>query len=1137
MHIFTIAHIRVALCLLVVLVLITVFKQSGQTKTTSAASTIIVNSISDNANSTDGLCTLREAITAANANTASGVVTGECQPGTDTTADIIDMISLNGTIVLGSALPEIASPMTFAGPGQNKLTVSGNNSFRVFNITSQLGLVSFSSLTVAFGRADSDWGGGILNQQGADVLVTDSTIRQNSAQLGGGIAQRSVSAFTIRNSTITGNSATFGGGCYNSIGSLLIYDSTLNDQVFQTGVGGAIYNGSILYLINSTIHRNIAAGPGGGIFNGPTASAYVAQSTFNFNISEDVGGGIYNEFGGTVRLLNNIISRNGAHNGLDLWGPFVSLGHNLVSDLVGSSGLSLGTNNANGDLTGETSAPLFALLGPLQNNGGITKTQALLPGSLGIDAGDNCAIQSGDCPGGLSLALTTDQRGVSRQINQVVDMGAFESRPFTILFTSGTAQIRRVNELFDPLIVTVSSPAGDPIMGGQVTFVSPASGPSATLGTSTRSNVNIEANGQASFRPTANGIAGGPYEVVARLEGTNNTVTFNLTNLKGETTTVVTSSVNPSDLNQPVTFTAAVSALGSPTGTIQFKIDGANVGTPLTLSSGVAQLTLSSLAVGIHTVTADYTGDANFNASSGTLAGEQTVKPQPSLSINDVSVLEGDAGFKLVVFQISLSAPSNLAVSVQYSTTNGTATSPVDYQATNGSTVFSPGQTIKTFSVTVTGDVDVELDETFTVTLSNPTSAALARAQGTGTIQNDDVAGGFFKFSQPNYTINETAGLVTVTVIRTNNTTQPVSVEYSTSDIGASNNCGMINGIASPRCDFTAASGTLFFAANEVSKTFNVLLNPDSYVEGRELFEVSLANPTNGSVLINPKATVTLTDTAITPPNNLIDDATVFVRQHYHDFLNREPDSSGLTFWANEITSCGVNPTCIEVKRINVSAAFFLSIEFQQTGYFVERAYKASYGAGTGQSTIGGLHELAVPVIRLNEFLTDTQEISRGVVVGSALWQVVLENNKQAFVKAFVQLPRFVSDYPTSLSPMEFVDKLFSNAGVVPSTEERQSAIAEFGSVTTTTDVEARSRTLKRIVENSAFQQKELNSAFVLMQYFGYLRRNPNDPPDANHTGYDFWMSKLNSFNGNFLDAEMVKAFISSIEYRQRFAP
>jgi hypothetical protein len=123
------------------------------------------------------------------------------------------------------------------------------------------------------------------------------------------------------------------------------------------------------------------------------------------------------------------------------------------------------------------------------------------------------------------------------------------------------------------------------------------------------------------------------------------------------------------------------------------------------------------------------------------------------------------------------------------------------------------------------------------------------------------------------------------------------------------------------------------------------------------------------------------------------------------------------------------------------------------------------------------------------------------------------------------------------MTPAQFVDKLYLNAGVTPSASERTAAINEFGTASTTGDAAARARVLRRVTDNSTFRQQEFNKAFVLTQYFGYLRRNPNDAPDSDFAGYNFWLSKLNQFNGNFINAEMVKAFISSTEYRQRFGP
>jgi hypothetical protein len=331
--------------------------------------------------------------------------------------------------------------------------------------------------------------------------------------------------------------------------------------------------------------------------------------------------------------------------------------------------------------------------------------------------------------------------------------------------------------------------------------------------------------------------------------------------------------------------------------------------------------------------------------------------------------------------------------------------------------------------------------------------------------------------------------------------------------------------------------GTLKFAAGETSKTISILLVNDSYLEGPETFNVTLSNPTGASLGSTSAATVTINDNDTSTGQNPIDQAGFFVTEHYYDFLNRLPDTDGLAFWTNEITSCGNDQTCIGLKRINVSAAYFLSIEFQQTGYLVERMYKAAYGSGGGASTLGGAHQLAVPVVRFNEFLPDTQEIGQGVVVNVGNWQQQLENNKQAFALGFVQRSRFTSAFATTLTPAQFVDRLFTNAGITPTAGERQAAINQFGSATNTSDVAARGRALRDVAENSILQQQEFNRAFVLMQFFGYLRRNPNDPQDTDYTGYEFWLNKLNQFNGNFVSAEMVKAFINSVEYRQRFGP
>ncbi|MFN2530696.1 MAG: PQQ-dependent sugar dehydrogenase [Pyrinomonadaceae bacterium] len=382
------------------------------------------------------------------------------------------------------------------------------------------------------------------------------------------------------------------------------------------------------------------------------------------------------------------------------------------------------------------------------------------------------------------------------------------------------------------------------------------------------------------------------------------------------------------------------------------------------------------------------------------------------------------------------------------------------------------------------------------------------------------------QFQATKYVANEGQGNISITVNRIGNTSAQASVTFTTTDTAGTNNCNVVNGAASGRCDYLTTIGSIVFAAGETSKNIAIPITDDGYAEGNESFALTLTG-SNGANIGSPNSsTVTIIDNdGATGPVNPIDDAAFFVRQHYLDFLNREPDQGGFDFWTNEITQCAANAECTELKRINVSAAFFLSIEFQQTGYLVYRMYKAAYGNISGSP---------VP-LTINESLPDTQQISQGLVVGAAGWEQRLETNKQLFATTFVSRSRFTVAYPMSLSPAQFIDALYANTGVVPTTEERNAAVDEFAGAGNTGDDQARARALRRVVDNTSFTQLEFSRAFVLMEYFGYLRRNPNSAPDGDFSGYNFWLTKLDQFGGNFVNAEMVKAFIASAEYRRRF--
>jgi hypothetical protein len=239
---------------------------------------------------------------------------------------------------------------------------------------------------------------------------------------------------------------------------------------------------------------------------------------------------------------------------------------------------------------------------------------------------------------------------------------------------------------------------------------------------------------------------------------------------------------------------------------------------------------------------------------------------------------------------------------------------------------------------------------------------------------------------------------------------------------------------------------------------------------------------------------------------NPLDTSDYFVRQHYLDFLGREPDESGFNFWSDQILECGADANCVERRRINVSAAYFLSIEFQQTGGLVDGLYRASYGRTPHYA----------------EFTPDAGVIAANVIVGRQNWAQQLETNKQAFVDAWVQRGAFRAAYD-GLSNSAFVETLIAH------TEggfngDRDALVNGLNSDTLT-----RAKVLRQIAENEGFQSAKSNQMFVMMEYFGYLRRDP----DA--AGYQFWLGKLNQFGGNFEQAEMVKAFIVSGEYRARF--
>ena len=382
----------------------------------------------------------------------------------------------------------------------------------------------------------------------------------------------------------------------------------------------------------------------------------------------------------------------------------------------------------------------------------------------------------------------------------------------------------------------------------------------------------------------------------------------------------------------------------------------------------------------------------------------------------------------------------------------------------------------------------------------------------------------FARFSSQTYGASEGCAAATVTVTREGDVGAPASVEFRTRDLSARQ-----------LSDYTHTTGTLNFAAGETSKSFAVPVNEDAFAEVAETIGVELVGGSpNVNFRVPASATLSIADDdAIDADANPLDDSQNFVCQHYHDFLSRQPDAAGLQFWTQGIEQCGAGTEaagCREVKRIDVSTAFFLSIEFQQTGYFVIRAHKVAFG-NNGETP------------RYFDFLRDTQHVAQGVVVGTPGADARLEANKQAFAAEFVSRPEFLARHGASTAE-NFVDAFFLNAHVTPTASERAAAVAAFGAG----GVAGRAAALRSVVESDSVYRALYNPGFVLSQYFGYLRRNPDEGPDFDLSGYNFWLDKLDSFSlpgedvrdervalARIRRAEMVKAFVTSVEYRRRF--
>jgi hypothetical protein len=351
------------------------------------------------------------------------------------------------------------------------------------------------------------------------------------------------------------------------------------------------------------------------------------------------------------------------------------------------------------------------------------------------------------------------------------------------------------------------------------------------------------------------------------------------------------------------------------------------------------------------------------------------------------------------------------------------------------------------------------------------------------------------QFVSRNYPVYENMGKATITVTRSGDSTGTAKVDYTTSD-----------GTASQRTRYAPSNGSLIFGPGETQRTFNVLLTDNALLDGNQTVNLTLQNA-SGAVLGSARsALLTIYDSdSVQPISNPDDDAQFFVRQQYTDFLNRSPDTGGLLYWTNQITRCGSDPQCIHDQRVGVADAFFFEPEFQQTGAYIYRIYKATTGSKPTYI----------------QFISD-----RGRVVSGP----GLDQSKSAYALYFVQSADFQAAYGSATTADQFVDRMLSvvkNSSGVDLAAQRASLIGLYDG----TD-NGKAAILRQVAESQPFVDAEYNQSFVLMEYFGYLRR------DADQDGFDFWLAQFNKYPLRNISVQhaMVCSFITSAEYQTRFS-
>jgi uncharacterized delta-60 repeat protein len=371
-----------------------------------------------------------------------------------------------------------------------------------------------------------------------------------------------------------------------------------------------------------------------------------------------------------------------------------------------------------------------------------------------------------------------------------------------------------------------------------------------------------------------------------------------------------------------------------------------------------------------------------------------------------------------------------------------------------------------------------------------------------------------FMFGAASFTSSEGARGASVSVARFGpDLSEPATVEFLTVDDAAGARCDAATGLALARCDYATTVLTLAFAPGESSKTVNVPLVDDGHAEGTETASLRLGRAFGARLGEQSGASLIITDNDAPGAPNPLDTHAFFVRQHYLDFLSREPEEPGQTAWVNVLGNCpdaNNDPRC---DRATVSSSFFRAQEFHLKGNYAFRFYRAAFGR-----------------------LPDYSEIAADMSALTGATPEEVFRRRADFAEAFTERGEFLASFPPAGSHAAYVNALL-NPYLLESIRTRDPANPETGPEVTLTKTEltnrlnagtlTRGQVLRALVESREVDAREYNGAFVAMQYYGYLRRAPE------HPGYQNWLNYLNAHPDDF--RTMIKGFIDSVEYRLRF--